>query len=232
MRLQGLSKVSQLQQFLLIVLLCQIAFWYLGSPGPTLLLNAESNLLSALKTIATSVVFLLIIPILWLLLNRFDLKEVGFSIGDSRFGLARVFLFSLVAIPVLFFATQSKSLQLIYPWSGAWAGETITQLSQWIVLYGIYYTCYEFFYRGFVLKAGEQFFTPQMCMYLQVMFSVMIHLGKPLPETLGAIPAGFVFGWLALRTKSLIYPILLHLLIGVITDVSSLYHQDLFLFFR
>lgn len=227
-----LAQLSALEQFLLVTLLCQIAFWYLGSPGPVLLSSTERDLLSALKIIIASVIFLVGIPLLWLRLHKIDLNNLGVSFGDLRFGLLTVLGISIVAIPILFFATQSHDLQLTYPWSGEWAGKTLAKLFLWMALYSIYYLSYEFFYRGFILKAGEKFFTPQLCMYLQVLFSVMIHLGKPLPETLAAVPAGFLFGWLAIKTKSLIYPVLLHLIIGAATDSFSLYHQDLLLFLR
>ncbi len=220
-------KLSELQQFLLLTLICQVAFWYLGSPGPSLLNNAERDLVSSVKTIGASIVFLLLIPIVWSMFSGFKFRDLGIQIGSSQVGLVIVGLLSLVAIPILFFASRDISIQETYPWSGTWAGESVTQYFVWIALYAIYYAAYEFFYRGFILKAGERFFTPQLCMLLQVAFSVMIHLGKPFPETLAAIPAGFLFGWLAIKTKSLIYPILLHLAIGALTDLFSLYHQNL-----
>ena len=226
-RLKQVLKESELHQFLLLALLCQVAFWYLGSPGPSLLNNVERDLISALSSIGASVVFLLLIPLMWLSFVGVDHRQIGFQIGYSRLGLCIVTLISVAAIPILFFAARDMRIQETYPWTGAWAGESLTQYFSWIALYAIYYTAYEFFYRSFILKVGERFFTPQLCMLLQVAFSVMIHLGKPFPETLAVIPAGFLFGWLAIRTKSLIYPILLHLVIGALTDLFSLYHQNL-----
>ena len=229
-RLKEVLKLSELHQFLLLILICQLAFWYLGSPGPSLLNNADRDLISAIKIIGASVVFLLFIPIVWSIFSDFKLRQLGIQVGNSQVGLRIVGLIALGAIPILFFAARDRSIQQTYPWSGTWAGESVTQYFVWITLYAIYYAAYEFFYRGFILRAGERFFTPQLCMLLQVTFSVMIHLGKPFPETLAAIPAGFLFGWLAIRTKSLIYPILLHLAIGAITDLFSLYHQNLLKF--
>lgn len=221
-----------MEQFFLLLLICQIAFWYFGSPGPSLLSDAERNLDIALNTIVLSILCLVLIPYLWLKSQKFELSKLGISLGDIRFGVASIFIASIVSIPILFFAAKSLAIQLTYPWVGEWAGESLTQLLYWVLLYALYYASYEFFYRSFILKAGERFFSSQKTMFLQVAFSVMIHVGKPLPETIAAIPAGFFFGWLALRSKSILYPILLHLVIGVSTDVFSLYHQDLLMFLK
>ena len=62
-----------------------------------------------------------------------------------------------------------------------------------------------------------------MPVVIQTIPSTVIHtsiagMGKPLAETLGAIPAGIVLGWLALRTGSFLYPFILHASIGFFTD--------------
>ena len=44
----------------------------------------------------------------------------------------------------------------------------------------------------------------------------MIHYGKPMPETLGAIVAGLILGTLAMRTRSIWGGVLIH--IGVAID--------------
>jgi membrane protease YdiL (CAAX protease family) len=45
---------------------------------------------------------------------------------------------------------------------------------------------------------------------------------EPLPEMLLAIPFGLIFAVLALRSRSLLWPILLHLIIGLSNDLFSL----------
>jgi membrane protease YdiL (CAAX protease family) len=38
----------------------------------------------------------------------------------------------------------------------------------------------------------------------------LMHLTKPEIETLSTIFGGFIFGWIAYRTKSFLYPFLIH----------------------
>ena len=50
----------------------------------------------------------------------------------------------------------------------------------------------------------------------------MIHYGKPLPETLGAIGAGLMLGTLAMRTRSIWGGVLIHVGVATTMDVLAL----------
>ncbi len=50
----------------------------------------------------------------------------------------------------------------------------------------------------------------------------MIHYGKPMPETLGAIGAGLILGTLAMRTKSIWGGVLIHIGVAMTMDVLAL----------
>ena len=55
-------------------------------------------------------------------------------------------------------------------------------------------------------------------MLVQVMASVMLHLGKPVSEVYASIVGGLVWGILAYRTRSLLSGLLQHFLLGVLLD--------------
>jgi membrane protease YdiL (CAAX protease family) len=57
----------------------------------------------------------------------------------------------------------------------------------------------------------------------------MIHFGKPLPETIGAIIAGLVLGTMAIRSKSIIPGVCVHFCIALGMDILSLWHQGYFI---
>jgi membrane protease YdiL (CAAX protease family) len=46
-----------------------------------------------------------------------------------------------------------------------------------------------------------------------------MHIGKPADEIYGAILGGVVFGFVALRSRSLLYVILIHWVLGVALDL-------------
>ena len=50
----------------------------------------------------------------------------------------------------------------------------------------------------------------------------MIHYGKPLPETLGAIGAGILLGTIAMRTRSIWGGVIIHVAVAVTMDVLAL----------
>ena len=129
----------------------------------------------------------------------------------------------------MYVSATDASLQAVYPWAGSWPGESYGTLAAWLGLRLVYYTAFEFFFRGFMLRGLEPFWGLGTALWVQALASVLIHVGSPLPEILGAIPAELLFGVVAVRGRSLLWPILLHLVIGFSTDVFSLLHQGLLL---
>jgi membrane protease YdiL (CAAX protease family) len=83
------------------------------------------------------------------------------------------------------------------------------------------YTGIELFFRGLLIHAFKHKFG-----YYSILFSVipycMIHFGKPLPETIGAVFAGLILGFLSLNTGSIVLGILLHCGIAVTMDFLAL----------
>ena len=75
---------------------------------------------------------------------------------------------------------------------------------------------WEFSFRGFILFAYARRFGPD-ALWLQAVPFALAHIGKPEIETLSTIFGGFAFGWLAYRTRSFVYPFLLHWYIATFT---------------
>ncbi len=51
---------------------------------------------------------------------------------------------------------------------------------------------------------------------------VLIHYGKPLPETLGAAAAGLTLGYLALRHRSFWLGVAVHWAVALAMDLSAM----------
>lgn len=73
---------------------------------------------------------------------------------------------------------------------------------------------WEFFFRGFMLFALARIAGPYAILLQAVPFT-LAHFGKPELETLSCIFGGSAFGWLAWRTKSFLYPFLIHSYLSV-----------------
>lgn len=207
---------------LLAMLVVQAGFWYMATPGPTLLKFATRDPVTAGTAVGWSLVFLLLLPavIYRVVLGRLD--GAGLRWGDVRFGLSAVLGVSVVAVPIIALASSDPGLALNYPWPGAWPGESPAMMLIWAAAYFMYYLAFEAFYRGFVLHGAARSMGVPAALWLQTIMATLIHLGKPLPELLAAAPASLLFGVLALRSRSILYPALLHLVIGLTLDVTLL----------
>ena len=91
----------------------------------------------------------------------------------------------------------------------------------WELLYAAQFFSLEFFFRGWWLKAGKSMMGSH-AIFAMVVPYVMIHYGKPLPETLAAIIAGVVLGTLAMKTRSIWSGFLIHVSVAISMDLAAL----------
>lgn len=213
---------SRLWFLLLTASLVQLGFWYMATPGPTLLRFAPRGLPTAVNAIMWSLVFLVLVPGLFMGLFGMRLRDVGVRLGNTSFGFPAALATAVIALPFIFLASGDASLQATYPWAGAWVGSSLLTLAGWVVLYALYYFAFEFFYRGFLLHVVQDAWGTTAALWVQTLAAGLVHLGKPMPEAIAAIPASLLFGVMAVRGRSILYPMLLHLAIGVATDVFVL----------
>jgi membrane protease YdiL (CAAX protease family) len=68
---------------------------------------------------------------------------------------------------------------------------------------------WEFLFRGWLLFGYARRFGADG-LWLQAVPFALAHVGKPELETLSTIFGGFAFGWVAWRTKSFVYPLIIH----------------------
>ena len=82
----------------------------------------------------------------------------------------------------------------------------------------------EFFFRGFLVHGLKRRFG-FYCIVIAVMPYCMIHFGKPMPETLGAIFAGLALGTLSLFTRSIWLGVAIHVSVAVSMDLIALWYR-------
>jgi membrane protease YdiL (CAAX protease family) len=128
-------------------------------------------------------------------------------------------LFALVAPAVLYTSTL-ESFRDTYPFYRL-ANRSYTDLVLWELLYGAQFVALEFFFRGFILH-GLRRALGSHAIFVMLVPYCMIHFGKPMPETLGAIGAGLVLGTLAMRTRSIWGGVAIHIAVAVTMDILAL----------
>lgn len=130
-----------------------------------------------------------------------------------------VLMFSLI-LPAVIEASTTRQFRHTYPFY-RWANRSAFDLWSWEALYAAQFVSLEFFFRGFLLSGLRKAFGAN-AIFVMIVPYCMIHYGKPLPETLGAIGAGVILGTLAMRTRSIWGGVLIHVGVAVTMDVLAL----------
>ena len=147
------------------------------------------------------IILYFLIPLVFIIfIFRENPCEYGFTLGDWKAGLVITLAGILFMAPIIWYLGKSVPSMADYykphmeglPWT------TFLDLIGW-----------EFFFRGWILFGYARKFGPE-AMWLQAVPFALAHIGKPEVETLSTIFGGFAFGWVAWRTRSFLYPFLIH----------------------
>ena len=125
-----------------------------------------------------------------------------------------------VVLPAVFFVRGSAAFQKAYPFYKH-AGDSWADFLGWECVYILQFFALEFFFRGFLLHGLKHRFGYYSVFVMTVPYC-MIHFGKPLPETIGAIIAGVFLGTLSLWTRSIWLGVLIHVSVAVTMDLAAL----------
>ncbi|MBC8335323.1 MAG: CPBP family intramembrane metalloprotease [Anaerolineales bacterium] len=177
----------------------------------TLMILDKYHIFTSSKLLDRTTLYL-IIPLLFILfIFRENPKDYGFQLGDWRVGLTLTLSGIILVTPILWWLTRSSfGMQSYY--EGYLAGlpwNTFFDLLGW-----------EFLFRGWLLFGYARKFGPD-ALWLQAVPFALMHVGKPEIETLSTIFGGFVFGWIAWRSRSFLYPFLFHWYISSFTILMA-----------
>lgn len=169
------------------------------------------NKLTEWETLDRFILFFLIPMAVVLIVFRDSPRDYGFQLGDWRAGLILTAGSILLIAPILYFLAKSDpSMREYYDWQ--------VQYLPWQLLVEMF--AWEFLFRGWLLFGYARKFGPE-AIWLQAVPFALAHLGKPEIETLSTIFGGFVFGWIAYRTRSFLYPFIVHFFVSSFTIIAA-----------
>lgn len=149
-------------------------------------------------------------------------RDYGLSVkGFSKHVWIYVALF-LAVLPLVVIVSGTRPFQRTYPFYKL-ANRSTWDFVAWELMYAAQFLSLEFFFRGFMLHGLKRAIGAH-AIWVMVVPYCMIHYGKPLPETLGAIFAGVILGTLALRTRSIWCGVLIHVSVAVTMDLLAMSH--------
>jgi membrane protease YdiL (CAAX protease family) len=127
-------------------------------------------------------------------------RNYGFTFGDWKAGIFVTIGAIILITPILWFVGRGdRTMQDYYkPMMSGMPWNSLFDLFGW-----------EFLFRGWLLFGYYKKFGPD-ALWLQAVPFALAHIGKPEVETISTIFGGFAFGWVAYRTKSFVYPLLIH----------------------
>ncbi|MGB5289421.1 MAG: CPBP family intramembrane glutamic endopeptidase [Ignavibacteriaceae bacterium] len=162
--------------------------------------------------------FLLSVLIIKFVLKE-NLKNYGLQIGDFKIGLALSIIFFIVMLPAIWFFSATPDFSAKYPHLLS----TRDNWNEFFIYEGgmlLYMISWEFIWRGFMLFGLKEKFGYYSVLIQMIPF-VILHNGKPAPETFGAIAGGIALGILAFRTNSIYYCVITHMGIMFSIDLIS-----------
>lgn len=177
------------------------------------LLTISSTLLMIINSyfhLTTSIyidrlILYLFIPLLIILVVfRESPGRYGFQLGDWRAGLAITTIGMLLIAPIIYITVKLDPSMQDY-FGGMQSGNIL-----WITFLDLF--GWEFLFRGYLLFGYEKELGSHS-LWLQAVPFALAHIGKPAIETLSTIFGGFAFGWVAWRTRSFLYPFLIHMFV-------------------
>lgn len=219
-----LREIKNLERKIVIIFLSvailQTISWYFGSRlffrNHLSIYFTQENLLFFYEFyywFVADFVLLFIIPLsLIIFFFKENLKEYGLKSGDYKTGSKYSAYSIIVIVPLIWLATSTFDS---YP--------TILKFVKgypvYVYFFGLFFymIAWEFFWRGYMLFGLFKKFG-YYALFIQMIPFVILHNGKPFIETFGAIAGGLILGMIALRTKSILYPVIIHFFIIVFTE--------------
>ncbi|MEJ2215181.1 MAG: CPBP family intramembrane metalloprotease [Gemmatimonadota bacterium] len=201
-----------------------VAFYYLtradtigvSSParGWTAMTGAS---VAAWRHFVSAAVLLGLVPVSMAWLAGRSPRSVGLGLGRWREGLLWLAAGVPLAVVAGRIAAANPLMRAVYPLypqhldgTGLFAAYAALQI--------LYFGAWEVLFRGVLLFGTEDIVGPRPANLFQTALSVTAHFGRALTETFSALPAGLVFGAVALRTRSVWYTAIIHWTVAVSMD--------------
>lgn len=165
----------------------------------------------------TAVLLLLLIPA-WAarITPGLSLRELGLGVRGAGREMAVVLGMWAAFVPIIWLASTTQSFLRTYPRLKLAATDP-KMYFLYEALYFVKWIAWEFFFRGFMLFGLRKDFGDKAVLLSTLPFVIM-HVGKPEAEMLGAIAAGMILCAIALQSKSIWPGVVLHWLVASTMD--------------
>ena len=140
-------------------------------------------------------------------------SRYGLTLGDWRWGAGLTALGAVAMTPVILWFATHPDVRAFYAPSDA-------PLGRLLLTNGLDLLAAEFAFRGFLMMTLVRVIGPFGVLVATMPF-VFGHLGKPELELLSTLGGGLVYGWLAWRTRSIVWGTIGHVYVMTLVTVAA-----------
>lgn len=192
--------------------------YYREQLSPRLSLWEDPTVPAAVYSFLTSFLLLAVVPALIVkLVFREKLADYGVQLGLRGRTVRSFLLLAPLFLLSAYVASHDPQILAHYPINRS-AGASASMFAFHASTYLLFYMGREFYFRGFLQFGLRDSVGLANAVLIQVLVSVLFHLGKPAPETYASIVSSLLWGILAFRTRSLWSGLLQHFLLGLSLD--------------
>ncbi len=181
-----------------VVVTLALLFDYSRTFVPSSIAGLTGSTASMVATALERLVLFGLVPLAVVVLGFRDRPgRYGLILGEWRWGVALVAIGCVVMTPIVLWFARLPDVQAFY-------GPRTAPIGQLLVFNAIDLTATEFAFRGFLMLTLVRVLGPFGVLVATMPF-VFSHLGKPELELLSTLGGGLVYGWLAWRTRSIVW---------------------------
>lgn len=203
-----LKKYRETVTTLVFALVCFLCYILLPAQG-----NAQG--------ITSLIVFFVIFPILFQkLVKKEHLFNIGLSLGDWRKGLLYSFISLVISFALLALLFKTSTFQEGYSVPAIFSESFFLFLVYEFLLMGIFFACFSFFFNGFIMFSFEGDLKKWAFLFQFVFFLLFLFFTGSLSWLFLLVIINVFFGgWIALKSRSLLYPLISGLLFSLLADL-------------
>ena len=168
-----------------------------------------SELANLLWWAGSSLAIYVLVPVAYARIAGQSVRGYGLSVRFVRSEATLIALIAPVALVIVWLASADQRFLDTYPFYGGdgWS------LVLFEAAYGATFVALEFFFRGFLVFAGQPVLGVHAVPVMAFAYC-LLHLGKPMPEAVSSLIGGLILGYLALRLRSILAGVVAHLTIA------------------
>lgn len=193
-------------------------------------IHPDADLYRALYWASVIIFFYCVLPaacIKWVFRDKFSDYGTSFQGALKYYRLYIGML--IVMVPLVIYFSATDSFLKMYPFYKVAPGDSLfPKFFIWEIFYFMQFVALEFFFRGFILHGTKHRFGFYAIFFMTVPYC-MIHFGKPMPETIAAIIAGVVLGYMSLKSRNIWMGVFVHCSVAFMMDISALIRQGVFI---